>query len=514
MHLTLEPNFILFEAPAEELARIHAKFSYRDKSVEYQLNKFIKRMMYWTAKGFWRSKFDSEDEFKKWKEDKEKELRSKLDVFCCDINLLPQRKMTVPIGLYSALCEDLKERHLIFDIKDNRNFDLPRKNLTGFCPKLRPYQMEAIREALKVPVGMLEMATGTGKTRCFIEIIKNYGVRSLFLVPSRSILDQTVKSLVASVGSSNVGIYGGGKKKHKWITVATYQSVYAAGADEFNEYDLVCSDEAGHLPSDTYYEVVENRLKNAVYRIGGTADRHRLDGGTILVEAATGPIVYSYDAPQAIKEGYLARPTFVIYEITKTEGSYIKWITDKEDNRVQDGIIQSEAYTGDEVLPAFKSWILGNDLLTKAVCDLVIEFQKEKNVLILIDELEHIDKLMGYLKPYSAEAVTGQTDNNEDAIARFNARKLKIIIGSSAIGEGTDLISTDVLFNLQGGTTCKQQNGRALRNDPDPDTGVPRKPTALIIDFDVPICPVLHRHSLLREQVHSSCGPVYRRELI
>ena len=72
------------------------------------------------------------------------------------------------------------------------------------------------------------------------------------------------------------------------------------------------------------------------------------------------------------------------------------------------------------------------------------------------------------------------------------------------------MVPVDVLFNLMGGTKTKQQNGRALRNDPDPETGIPRKPKTLIIDFDVPASPVLHRHFEFREEVHHTCGPVYR----
>lgn len=509
MEVIIGSSFVLLDGCDETIKqRIHQKFSFRDKSAEYQLSRFLKRMDYWTNQSIWRHKgFDSEEAFKEWRVQKEAELRSKLNVFCCTLLL---DRLGVPIGLYDALITEIRD--LSFLITDNRNFGLPRKELRGFCYDLRKPQADALREMLKQPVGTLRMATGVGKTLVGQEIIRRYGVRSIFLVPSKPILNQTIRRFISAFGSTNVGKYGEGRKKHRHVTVATYQSVFHSDPGEFDEYDLVIADECHHVPADTYYEVVENRLRNAVYRYGLTADEERSDGGTILVEAATGPVVFSYEAPQAIAEGYLAQPTFIIYEIHQTEGTYIKWITDKDENRINDGILQSEAYTGEDSFPAYKNWILGNDLLNRKVADLATAFQEDEkgmSVLILIDEKEHGDKLMMYLQPHGAELVTGDTKNNEEILARFNARELKILIATSTLGEGADTVPVDVLINLMGGTKTKQANGRALRNDPGED-GVPRKPKCLIIDFDVPICPALHRHAEMREQIHKTCGKVHR----
>lgn len=514
MQLQIEPNILVLTGNSEVQDGLHTTLCYRDKAAEYQYSRFIKRMAFWEARGIWRLKgFDSENAFIEWSELEQAKLKAKLDVYCCTKT---DAGLRIPVGLNDYVARYLTERQISFSVLDQRNFDLPRKQLRGFCPPLRPPQVEALRFALMGPIGMIRMATGVGKTLVGQEIIRHYGVRSLFLVPSKPILNQTVRRFISAYGVTNVGKYGDGRKKHRHVTVATYQSVYHSEEGEFDEYDLVIADECHHVPADTYYEVVENKLKNAVYRYGLTADEERSDGGTILVEGATGPVVFSYDAPRAIQEGYLAEPTFIIYEITRTEGSYIKWITDKDDNRIHDGIVQAEAYTGEDSFPAYKNWILGNDLLTQAVASLATAFQndgKGSSVLILIDEKEHGDKLLGYLKLHGAELVTGETKNNEEVLARFNRRELKILIATSTLGEGADTVPVDVLINLMGGTKTKQANGRALRNDPGED-GVPRKPKCLIIDFDVPVCPALHRHCEMREAVHRSCGKVHRHKWI
>jgi superfamily II DNA or RNA helicase len=506
MKINVFPSYFLLDASKELLDQIHNKFSYRDKAVEYKLNKLTRSLEWRQRNGLY---FPGYEEWKEEKLIEIKELQGKLDVFCCEFE---GESLKIPIGILDAVKEDIRSQDFL--LTDHREFSLPRRHLTGFCPPLRAPQIEAIKIALQKPIGTIEMATGTGKTLVGSEIIRHYGVKSIFLVPSRAILNQTVNRFRAAFGSRHIGKVGDGKKKHSHVTVATYQSVYAGDKEDFLDYDLVICDEAHHVPAETYYEVVENRLKNAVYRYGLSADIERIDGGTILVEAATGPIVYSYPAPQAIRDGFLAKPTFVIYEITRTQGSYIKWITNNKDERVADGLVVSEAFTEDDSHLAYKNWILGNDLLTQTVSDIAAGFKNNgMSVLILVDEKEHGDKLMGHLKSHGARFAIGGGKDNEKLQFDFNQRELKILIATSVLGEGADTVPVDVLINLMGGTKVKQANGRALRNDPD-ENGIPRKPQCIIIDFDVPVSPVLHRHSKLREQVHQSCGPVYRRTLI
>jgi superfamily II DNA or RNA helicase len=519
--LTIRPNVFFVESDPAFLLELHQSLSFRDKGAEFQLQRFIRRMDLWETRGIWRHRgFDSENAFIEWRAAEEAALRAKLDVYCCTLSE-NGIQLQIPIGLYCHVRKYIHDHNRpTLSITDERSFDLPRKNLKGFCPPLRPPQEKALEHVLGVdPVCMIRMATGVGKTLVGQEIIRHYGVKSIFLVPSKSILNQTVRRFTSAFGGSNVGKFGDGRKKHRHVTVATYQSVYHAEAGEFDQYDLVIADECHHVPADTYYEVIENKLRNAVYRFGFTADEERSDGGTILVEAATGPVVFSYDAPQAIQEGYLAQPTFIIYEISRTGGFYIQWQTTEDGDRRNVGICQSEAYTGEDASRAYKNWILGNDLLNEAVANLAAGFSyptdqnSAQSVLILIDQKEHGDKLMKYLQSYGAELVTGETTNNEEVLARFNARKLRLVIATSTWGEGTDTPPVDVLINLMGGTKTKQANGRALRNDPD-ENGTPRKTKCLIIDIDVPISPVLHRHSELREAVHQTCGKVYRLQLI
>lgn len=344
------------------------------------------------------------------------------------------------------------------------------------------------------------------------ELIRHFGFQSLFLVPSRPILEQTVRRFRETFGKKNVGVFGGGKKDPSWVTVATYQSINASN-ESWQDYKLICADEVHHVAADTFFSVMTKKLHHAPYVFGLTADEERADGATVLVEAATGPVLFSYDAPQAIADGHLAKPTFMIYEVNDTAGKYKTTEVDPQSG--EEIVIEKEATPdcSDRYMEATKNWLIGNDLLHNKIAAMASEFATNgDSVLILVDEKEQGEKLVTQIP--GAEFITGGGKSNEKTIRAFNSRQLKVLIATSVLGEGADTVPVNVLINLMGGTRPKQANGRALRNDPDPDTGVPRKPTCLIIDFDFPKSSILSRHSELRQIVHKTCGEVHRSRLI
>jgi superfamily II DNA or RNA helicase len=487
-------NYIVLQAVEnfEEtiLQDLYRKYSYKDKSAERQLKNFkltLRQM---------EEKYDGNPPawFDPWRNKKLAELISEQIRYACEFH---GETLLVPIGLLQDVQQELGPKFRPIDIRD---FDVNRRILTGSQFKLRTPQSKALQivKDLSATCGLIRMATGVGKTALGQEIIRHYGLPTIFLVPSVPILNQTVERFQAAFGRRNVGVYGDGKKRHSYITVATYQGVNLADPEDFKDYKLAVFDEVHHVAADTFFNVATKCLPNLLYRYGLTADEERADGGTVFVTAATGPVIYSYEADEAIRDGYLATPTFVIYQVTQTSGQYIDWRTDKKTNkRYQVGIKQSEAYTRSNAHLAYKNWVLGNDELVGSVSNLINAFNSAgKSVLMLINEKEHAEKFKQYLP--NAGYVYGGLSTNEDLQRKFNDRKLKTIIATSTLGEGADTVPVDVLINLMGNTRPKQANGRALRND----NG--KKPTTIIIDFDYPNSPVLHRHSLERQKIHKT----------
>jgi superfamily II DNA or RNA helicase len=518
MELTINASFCDLTGPKETLDAVDRFFTFRDKAAESQIQRFKKTLKFKDRSIAAQNGGELPDEWLKWKAAKLKELQAVVVVHCCKWNdENATNALKVPTGLVPRLLEFLAEKQQVVVVKDKRNFDLPRRILKGEPPpSLRKPQVAAIQELTRNDRGVLHglglarMATGVGKTALAQELIRKLGHRTIFLVPSLPILKQTIKRYEAAFGSKNVKAYGGGKKDIGYITVATYQSVYKADPEDFQDVDAVIADECHHVSADTFYDVMMNKLGHCVWRIGLTAFEERADGSTQLIESAVGPVVYKYDAPEAIADGYLAQPTFMVYDVFNTYGTWPKMKEDKKTGkRVVDRMMPSTQYNGEDQITAYRNWVLGNDILNNFVAQVTSAFVRDgKSVLILVDEIEHGVRLRNLIP--DAGFVQGGGKDNESIMKEFNKRNLKVVIGTSTIGEGADTVPVDVLFFLQGGASKSgtlQANGRALRNETD-ENGVARKPTALIIDFNFPLCDLLARHSMLREQVHKTLGKV------
>ena len=524
VHLFIESSSSKLLGPKDQLKDILEHFSFIDKSAENQLARW-KKGLFWKEKGIIAQHGELHASYLEWKAKHTKLLKSNIKVYACTI-LAENNKdyLIVPTGLTQSLLKYLNAKSIKVTITDKREFALDRRKLIGAKPPtLRRPQEEALnlikseRNVAVKGLGLVRLATGTGKTALAQELIRHFGLKSIFLVPSLPILDQTLRRFEDAYGKKNVRAYGGGKKDMGFITVATYQSVYKADPNDFDDVHVVVADECHHIAADTFNEVMTVKLKNAVHRYGLTAFEERADDSTILIEASVGPVIYQYDAPEAIEDGYLARPTFMFYDVYHTHGKWTKY-TMKDGKRTAVKDEMSVAYNGDDGITAYRNWVLGNNILNEFVANLVNEFVGDtQSVLILVDEKEHGDRLVELLKAHGIAAgyAIGGGKDNVQLQKDFNSRKLKVLIGTSCLSEGADLIPVDILINMLGGASKSkilQAVGRGLRNDPD-ENGVPQKPTVLVIDFNFPECKMLTRHSGIREKVCEPMGKVYHSKL-
>jgi superfamily II DNA or RNA helicase len=505
--VTLTPAWAILESDPDTIKKVYDELSFRDKGAESDLVRFKK------GQRFRQSRMEEVPEwYKPWYDVEIKRLKDLLEVHACILS--EDGSLMVPIGLLGRL------ESLIgpYETEDLRNFDVNKRHLgQGDAPTLRKPQEDGLAALRKSNFnGLVKIATGVGKTTLAQQVIEELAIKAVFLVPTKNILSQTFRRFKKRFGAKNVGEFGGGKKEDKFITVATYQSIYAADTGDFDDISLMIGDEIHHVAARTFYDVAINKLRNAVYRIGLTADEERADGATLLVHSAVGEKIYDYSAKQGIEDGFLARPTHFMYSVGQTYGTYKKWKTNKKTKKREDvGIEISEPYDGDDADTAYKNWVLGNDYLNNWVAKMALELAADGHgILILVDEIEHGEKLRDLIP--NSRFVQGGSSDNEEILADFNARILKIIIGTSVIGEGTDIVPVDYMFQLQGGASesrARQADGRMLRNDPDPVTFISRKPTCVGIDFTFPLSSVLNRHSGIRADVHRETGDVHDLEM-
>src|SRR5437667_424758 len=171
----------------------------------------------------------------------------------------------------------------------------------------RPYQDDALTQWLaEGSTGVIVLPTGAGKTFVAAMAIGETGLWTLAVVPTIDLLQQWRAALasVLSLDVEHIGIFGGGEKDLKPITIITYDSA-ALYPRELRHFGLLIFDECHHLPAPTYRLIAESAF--TPLRLGLSATPERSDMVHTDLDELIGPEVYRR-SPTDLTEGrYLAQ---------------------------------------------------------------------------------------------------------------------------------------------------------------------------------------------------------------
>ena len=372
--------------------------------------------------------------------------------------------MIVPSSFYGFLSQ--LDTATVTDnrIETGKKIVVPWINKPHAC---RPYQEEAIDLMLANYRGVINFATGLGKTLVATHLVQRYKKRTLVVCPSDSVAKQFYNQFVECFGKKKVGFYGGGKKEINEITVGIAASV-SKYVTEFQkaELGLVIFDETHHTPASTFFDIAEGL--NTVGKVFGlTATDYRSDGKDILITAGCGPVLIRRDIKWGVENGYLAEPYFIIREVA-TGGKDFK----------------------DDKLKAYKEHVLNNTAMKSRIeNDARSMMAAGKAVLILVDEVAHGEELA---KALGIPFATGLDKKSQDYVDQLNAGKVPGLVGTDGkVGEGTDTKNVDVLilanFVASKGPVI-QAIGRGLRKQG-------TKTKCLILDYIPNGSTMLTRHA-------------------
>jgi len=119
---------------------------------------------------------------------------------------------------------------------------------------LRDYQDEAVEAALAKHYGTIELPTASGKTLAAIALIIRLRQPTLILVPTKALIDQVWIPALASAGIRG-GVYYGEEKRPGFVTVSTYQSLFA-NPEKIRGFPVVIFDEGDLTTGDVWKRVL------------------------------------------------------------------------------------------------------------------------------------------------------------------------------------------------------------------------------------------------------------------
>jgi len=386
-----------------------------------------------------------------------------------------QSTQMFPTGRLGYLVDWCKERGIPVNVIDNRImpkklFDAkyigpPSDGSDGKPP--RSYQLRAPELVKQKSRGILWYATGAGKTITGARIIQRLGVKTLYMVPSLDLLDQTHTALQGLLKNVSVGIIGGGSWDPKEITVATTATLWSRYETKeckelLSSIDLLIVDECHHTQRKGKGQKTKNKRGktydvnswyilalhcNAYYRIGLTGTPGKdIEQKRSLLECVLGRVIDRVSVKELIDLGVLTDVEVHIHTI-----KHNRVIPDYPSAR-REGVLLNED---------FNRYIV-NVAIT--------ELKAGKYVLLLTGSKAHQGPALSKLfKEYGYEVgfVSGDDKRKKRVQIRedFRDGKIRCLIGT-VYKEGVDFPKLDVGILCDGGQdekgTC-QFMGRILR---------------------------------------------------
>lgn len=384
---------------------------------------------------------------------------------------------TFPTGLLPRVVRILKnEFNVVPEVIDNRN-DVNKyllKKVMGDykisdTKTARDYQVETVNKlidnnvlGISFPRGIVNLATGAGKTSIAIMVIKELypklvknKTNFLFVTHSKEIANQAKKSIEEDAGIE-VGFIGDGKWELKPVTVAIVTTLYRRmGKPEFKELTKrvigFVADECHHSSSTSWYDVFSH-LSNALIRIGltGTVDKSK-PVEEMKLYACTGEIIKKVSNDYLINQGFSAKPVCIWFKITEPN------VVNKEYHEAYElGIVKSK-----ERLKAIKS-----------ICEK--ETKDKKVVLILVEHVEHGQLIESALSNLKAKVVftygTLPSERREQILADLKAGSIDVLISTSILDEGVDVAGINAVIYARGMKSTRkllQGLGRGIRKKKD-----------------------------------------------
>lgn len=315
---------------------------------------------------------------------------------------------------------------------------------------------------------MLQMPTGTGKTRLFVSIIKDIhclaqkeckALKVLIMVHRKELVDQIDKELSIRYSLAHGIIQAGDReRKHYPIQIASVQSL-SRRLDNWRDklFDYIIVDEAHHITAQSYQKIIKAFPEAKILGVTATPCRLNGEGFTNTFEH----LIVSPSVRWFINNDYLSR--YEYYSVART--SFIQ--------KEIDGI--KKFSNGDYAEPEMAR-VCDNNRIRAQVVDTYLKFAKGKKGIVYTINKEHNKNLCEEFisKGIVAVALDCDTPQNmrEEYIEEFKNGDIQIICNVNLFTEGFDC--PDIEFVQLARPTKSlslylQQVGRGLRTSENKD---------------------------------------------
>lgn len=343
---------------------------------------------------------------------------------------------------------------------------------------LREYQEEALLTVLSNSMGIIQAATGAGKSIVMATALKIRDCNAIVVVGKKDLFYQLHSEIKDYTGwtDSDVGLIGDGIFRPAKVTVCIINSLVSGKKPRspkvkkfLDTVEAVYVDEAHNAGAPSYRYMI-NACPNASLRYGFSATpttaAYRVESGQkiksdIYLTALFGPVIFSIKTKHLVEEGFLAEPT-------------IKFI-------------KNELYNDSQYLEynfEYERIIMKDNDRNKIICDIIDHhLKRDEKIIGFVTRIDHGDTIRDMLvKEYGVDPKQVAFVNGGESV-KGDRRKyiqgfkdldseIRVLLGT-VLNEGLNF-QVHVGINIAGGAADRaavQRLGRILRKSKDPLTG-------------------------------------------
>jgi len=369
--------------------------------------------------------------------------------------------------------------------------------------KLWPHQEAAVQAFLEEKRGILEMATGTGKTTTALEIVKrlylsNQIESAIVITYGNALLEQWTNAIEKWAGA-DVSLHGMALKRlfskyneidqyifspqNKFlVTSRTPSRISEILRNLVNpEKTIVIHDEIHGFGSKGNLSI-EGAHKKIVYTLGlsATPEREYDDVGTTFIENEIGPVIYKYELSNAIEDGILCEFDYlpVMFELTPSDIEKRRSVFSRKAAAEREGNPWTEEQLYQELAKVVKKAEMKPvffDELLSAKPGLL------KSSIVYAFDQEQGDELATIISRYTNRYKTFYEGTDLLHLNQLEMGNVDVVVALERLNEGIDIPSLKTVFLVSSDRArlkTIQRIGRCLRldkNDPNKK--------ALVVDF-------------------------------
>lgn len=360
------------------------------------------------------------------------------------------------------------------------------------------YQEQAVERAITAGSGVLDKPPRAGKTRTAIELVRRLWLPTLWVAPTTNIVQQTVRAFDELIGK-NFATQAVGKRalleSERMVIVCTAATAAAQPAEFYANRRVLIIDEVHHGAAQSYHDIAQ-KAEHIFYRYGMSGTFTRSGNDEIALHALLSNVIFSITTTELVQRGRLTPMKVAVVPVDApavkaTRGA--AWLDNNGVGKL--GITANETRNG------LAAWAAAN-LLHHRKKTIVLVATKDQGE----DIAKRIEDYVPMVGGTEFKRVEFVSTNRPPEVCRkvidafTSTDEVQCLIGTSMIGEGTDLPSADALVYAPGGKAEVSHRQAMFRVA----TAYPGKRFSIVIDFADRHHDTLMQHALERVSTYFS----------